>query len=117
EGLAGMAKSLVGSSWVEGSATLLAKLVLKGKAGQNEQGGTWLMPPAEFLSDRHLAAILTYIRRRWGNLAEPVAVDVVAGARQERADRAPPRHTAELDQLNASRAPRRSRGSSRYSSA
>jgi mono/diheme cytochrome c family protein len=69
----------VESTWVEGNATPLIRIVLHGKEGE-----LGLMPPlGAALSDEAVAAILTYIRRAWGNAADPVtpaAVHEVRGS-------------------------------------
>jgi mono/diheme cytochrome c family protein len=77
-GLAGVAKPLVGSPWVLGIPERLIRIVLHGKEG------TMLMPPVGAgLSNDQIAAVLTYIRRSWGNSAsaiDPNAVREVRGA-------------------------------------
>ncbi len=77
-GLAGVAKPLVGSPWVLGIPERLIRIVLHGKEG------TMLMPPiGAALSNDQIAAVLTYVRRSWGNGAsavEPSAVQEVRGA-------------------------------------
>jgi mono/diheme cytochrome c family protein len=45
------------------------------------------MPPfAHLLSDEDVAAVVTYVRRSWGNAAAPVSIVEVAGARGEPVD-------------------------------
>ena len=76
-GLAGIAKPLVGSTWVEGNATALIRIVLHGK-----EGDLGLMPGVgAALSDDAVAAVLTYIRRSWGNEADPVTPGAVLEVR------------------------------------
>jgi mono/diheme cytochrome c family protein len=76
EGLTGVAKSLVGSRWVLGNTTALARIVLHGKEGE------MLMPPVGgSLPDEQVAAVLTYIRRSWGNQATPVTAAEVSEVR------------------------------------
>ena len=66
-GLANVAKPLVGSEWVLGSPERLIRIVLHGKEG------TMLMPPVGgSLSDDQLSAVLTYVRRSWGNSASAI---------------------------------------------
>jgi mono/diheme cytochrome c family protein len=76
-GQAGLAKSLVGSRWVLGEPTRLIRIVQHGKEGE------MLMPPVGgSLTSEQVAAVLTYIRRSWGNEAAPVdrtLVDEVRG--------------------------------------
>ncbi|MEO8334526.1 MAG: c-type cytochrome, partial [bacterium] len=77
-GLAGVAKPLVGSPWVLGNPERLIRIVLHGKEG------TMLMPPiGATLSNDQIAAVLTYVRRSWGNSAsaiEPSTVSEIRGA-------------------------------------
>ncbi len=77
-GLASVATSLVGSAYVNGAPPKLIRIVLQGKEG------TMLMPPiGATISDERIASILSYIRRAWGNSAEPIdaaAVKEIRGA-------------------------------------
>ncbi|MDQ3623864.1 MAG: c-type cytochrome, partial [Verrucomicrobiota bacterium] len=80
-GLPGLGQPLAGSKWVLGAPVNLAKIVLHGK-----QDKGLLMPPwGNVLNDDHLASILTYIRRSWGNTATPVHPELVRKARAESA--------------------------------
>jgi mono/diheme cytochrome c family protein/glucose/arabinose dehydrogenase len=79
-GLPGMAPALAGSKWVLGSPGILTQLVLHGKQGSS---GTVMPPWGNALDDRHLASILTYVRRAWGNQVSPVSLDTVRRARSE----------------------------------
>ncbi|MDB4917617.1 MAG: dehydrogenase, partial [Gemmatimonadetes bacterium] len=66
-GLAGVAKPLVGSQWVLGDPARLIRIV------QNGKEGTMLMPPVgAALTNDQVAAVLTYVRRSWGNSASAV---------------------------------------------
>ena len=77
-GLPGLAKPLVGSPWVLGNPNRLIRIVLHGKEGE------MLMPPVgASLTNDQLAAVLTYVRRAWGNVATAVdarAVNEVKGS-------------------------------------
>ena len=77
-GLSGVAASLVGSAYVNGPSARLIRIVLQGKEG------AMLMPPVgATMSDERLASILSFIRREWGNRADPIdaaAVKEVRGA-------------------------------------
>jgi mono/diheme cytochrome c family protein/glucose/arabinose dehydrogenase len=76
-GIANVAKPLAGSTWVQGNATALSRIVLHGK-----DGDLGLMPPmGGALSDEAVAAISTYIRRAWGNQADPVSPASVSEVR------------------------------------
>ncbi|MEQ1692284.1 MAG: c-type cytochrome, partial [Gemmatimonas sp.] len=77
-GLAGVAKSLVGSTYVNGAPSQLIRIVLQGKEG------AMLMPPiGATLTDERIASILSFVRREWGNRADPIdaaAVKEIRGA-------------------------------------
>lgn len=93
EGMPGLGKPLIGSDWVLGDETKLIRIVLHGKEG--DQG---MMPPMGTLSDENIAAILSHIRRSWGNEAgfvQPKAVSTV----REKTDRNQPWTESELEAL------------------
>jgi glucose/arabinose dehydrogenase/cytochrome c553 len=79
----GMKKSLVNSKWVVGVDRALIQILLQGKQGEGE-----VMPAfgAE-LDDAQIASVLTYIRRQWGNQAQPVEPTTVHEIRLATADR------------------------------
>ena len=63
-----MAKSLVGLRWALAPAPQVICIVLHGKEGE------MLMPPVGgSMTDEQVAAVLTYVRRSWGNSALPIA--------------------------------------------
>ena len=69
EGAPNVAAALAGSRFVNGPATLSARILLAGK-----EGSIGLMPPiGATMTDEELAAILTFIRGSFGNTASPVA--------------------------------------------
>ena len=82
----GMKKSLVNSKWVQGTDRNLIRIVLQGKQGEAE-----VMPGfgAE-MDDAQIASLLTYIRRAWGNEAQPVETSAVREVRSATADRQKP---------------------------
>ena len=76
EGREGIAKSLVGSQWALAPAPQVTRIVLHGKEGQ------MLMPPVGgSMTDEQVAAVLTYVRRSWGNTAAPISPAEVQEAR------------------------------------
>lgn len=75
-GMDEVAPKLVGSPWVTGSQQRLIRIVLDGKEGDQ------LMPPVQDLSDEEIAAVLTFVRRAWGNDASPVSADQVDMVRE-----------------------------------
>ena len=78
QGLPGVAKSLVGSRWALSPAPQVIRIVLHGKEGE------MLMPPVGgSMTDEQVAAVLTYVRRSWGNTGtaiSPADVQEVRGA-------------------------------------
>ena len=99
----GLGPSLVDSPWVLGSPERLAALVLQGLEGPIEvHGETWddLMPGFAVdprLPDPAIAALLTYVRRSWGNTAAPVPTETVTRVREATAERRDPWTAAELE--------------------
>jgi mono/diheme cytochrome c family protein len=87
-----VASALVGSPHVNGPTSRLARIVLNGK-----EGTVGLMPPmATVLTDEQVAAVLTYIRRSWGNQASPIDSPVIARVRTAAAGRTRPWTEADL---------------------
>jgi mono/diheme cytochrome c family protein/glucose/arabinose dehydrogenase len=88
-----MAPSLVESRYTagpDGGASI--RVLLAGK-----EGPIGLMPPlGGALKDDDIAAVLTYVRREWGNTGSPVAVDDVAEIRGLTKTRGKPWTDAEL---------------------
>jgi mono/diheme cytochrome c family protein len=78
QGMAGLAPPLVGSPWVNGGMGAVIRIVLQGKTN-----GEMTMPPLAALEDDKIAAILTYVRRAWGNEASPVTEGEVQAVRSE----------------------------------
>ncbi|MFI9655067.1 cytochrome c [Guyparkeria sp. GHLCS8-2] len=93
-GIAGAVPPLAGSSFVTGQADITTSIVLMGVSGQlvvknNTFNGR--MPTFRHtLSDREIAAVITYIRQAWGNSAEPITADTVATVRKRLADNPAP---------------------------
>ncbi len=93
-GLAGVARTLVGSRWVLGSPDALIRIVLHGKEGE------MLMPPVGgALTSEQVAAVLTYVRRAWGNSATPIAPTAVSEVAGAMTGRKRPWTEAELSRL------------------
>jgi mono/diheme cytochrome c family protein len=81
-----VAASLLGSPLALASPDIPARIVINGK-----EGSTGLMPPVgSTLSDDQIAAVLTYIRREWGQDGSPVDPATVAKTRQLVAGRTTP---------------------------
>jgi mono/diheme cytochrome c family protein len=83
-GVPNMQPAITGGAWVQGDASALALFVLTGgfdSAQRKESDSHNVMPAFEQLSDDDLAAILTFIRGRFGKGASPVNAATVAAAR------------------------------------
>jgi len=90
-GQEGLAPPLAGSEWVAGSDQRLARIVLHGLRGPikvQQQVYALDMPAlAIALDDDQVAAVLTYVRRQWGQSAAPVDPAIVKKIRDETAQR------------------------------
>jgi mono/diheme cytochrome c family protein len=96
-GSTGVAASLVGSALALGPADVTARILLNGK-----EGTIGLMPAlGATLSDDQIAAVLTYIRREWGQDGSPVDSAVVTRAREASGSRTRPWTNDELQKLSA----------------
>lgn len=81
EGMKYLAPPLAGSDWVVGSKERLARVLFHGLSGPIHVNGKLfttpevqsVMPPLANLGNSEIAAVMTYIRREWGNTAEPVS--------------------------------------------
>ena len=91
EGKEGVASPLAGSEWVTGSEKRLLRIALDGVRGPIEVKGRryQLEMPAlrHVYGDEDMAAILTYIRRAWGNNASEITASFVGKVRVETAQR------------------------------
>jgi mono/diheme cytochrome c family protein/glucose/arabinose dehydrogenase len=87
-----LAPSLIGSALALAAAEVPARILLHGK-----EGPIGLMPPVgQVLNDDQIAAVLTYIRREWGQPGSPVDPATVKGIRAVTADRNRPWTNEEL---------------------
>ena len=78
-----LAPTLIGSVLTLATPEVPIRIVMNGK-----EGAIGLMPPIGFvLSDDQIAAVLTYIRREWGQPGTPVDPAVVAKVRAITSDR------------------------------
>jgi len=76
---------LVDGPWVMGEPQALAAFVLTGgfNSGERKEGpNDNVMPAFTYLDDATLAAVLTYVRARFGNNAGPVTPEVVKQTRR-----------------------------------
>jgi mono/diheme cytochrome c family protein len=78
---------LAGTKWVTGSEERLIKIVLKGLMGPMEIGGKAyagqvpMTPFGGMLNDREVAAVLTYVRKSFGNDASVISPEKVKQVR------------------------------------
>ena len=93
-GLAMLAPALVGSSWLQRGDEALVRIILNGK---ENPGRGLVMPPWPQLDDTQVAAILTYVRREFGNQPAAVTPERVAAIRAVTAQRTKPWNDAELE--------------------
>jgi mono/diheme cytochrome c family protein/glucose/arabinose dehydrogenase len=97
-----VAPPLARSEWVTGPPERFAQIVLRGLVGPvTVRGKEWNlhMPGiggSGAVKDEELAAILTYVRRAWGNAADPIEPSLVAREREASANRTFPWTSAEL---------------------
>jgi mono/diheme cytochrome c family protein len=96
EGRVGLAPALVGSRWLGASDDVLARIVLHGK---ENPGRGMIMPPWGHLEDAQIAAILTFVRREFGNQPAAVSAAAVTRVRASTGDRKKAWSDAELDAL------------------
>ena len=87
-----IAANLIGSTLALAPPDIPARILLNGK-----EGPVGLMPPVgSVLSDDQIAAVLTYIRREWGQDGTPVNPGVVRDTRAQTTGRARPWTNEEL---------------------
>ncbi len=97
-----LAPSLVGSELLLSDAGIPVRILLNGK-----EGDVGLMPPlGAVLSDGDVAAVLTYVRREWGQTGSAVDPAQVTSIRSATKGRPRPWTNAELLSLASPAAPR-----------
>lgn len=97
KGLPGVYPPLAASPWVIGDERLLVKILLQGLQGEidvlgetyngampafGEEGSNW--------KDRDIAAVASFVRKNFGNEAEPVLPETVTGIRESIGDKSGP---------------------------
>jgi mono/diheme cytochrome c family protein len=83
-GVPNMQPAIAGGTWVKGDASALALFVMSGgfdSASRKDSDVGNVMPPFRELPDADLAAILTYIRQKFGDGSSPVSAADIAAAR------------------------------------
>jgi glucose dehydrogenase/mono/diheme cytochrome c family protein/glucose/arabinose dehydrogenase len=92
-----LAPSLVESTLAVARPEITTRILLNGK-----EGSIGLMPPVgQTFTDEQVAAVLTYVRREWGQAGTPVEPALVKQVRTLTADRARPWTNEELLALEA----------------
>ncbi|ODS54877.1 MAG: hypothetical protein ABS36_10495 [Acidobacteria bacterium SCN 69-37] len=92
-----VAPPLAGSVMLEGGVGRAVRILVDGK-----EGPVGLMPPlGQVFSDEQIAQVLTYVRRSWGNVADPVAPAEIQRIRGQLPPRARPWTNQELAALPA----------------
>lgn len=102
-GSSGQAPPLVASPIAEGSVDRLASVLIHGLEGTWKIGSMTYeaaMPPAAVVGDDDLAAVMTFIRRSFGNAADPVSAEDVAAARAAHRMRGKPWTRTEIEALS-----------------
>lgn len=71
------------TDWVTGDKTRLINVLLKGLQGQEVEGEMYdnVMPAHDFLDDKQIADVLTYVRSNFGNKASAITADEVKKVR------------------------------------
>ena len=90
-----VAPSLVGSKFALAPNPVVPTRILLG----GKEGTIGLMPPLNMLTDDQIAAVLTYVRREWGNAASAVDPATVKEIRGLTASHTRPWTEAELSRL------------------
>jgi mono/diheme cytochrome c family protein len=102
EGLAGTFPPLAGSEWVTKDPETTIRIVLLGLSGPIQVKGqayNSLMPPPAGLDDEKVAAVVTHVRKSFGNTASPVDKAKVAEVRAALGGRTTPWTAEELSAL------------------
>ena len=108
QGMDRFAPPLRQSEWVLGNEKKLALILLHGMEGPLSVNGKLydvpeimpVMPSLSTISDRDLAATLTYVRRSWGHRADAVAPGTVGKVRHRMQGKVTPWTSAELSTLD-----------------
>lgn len=102
KGLPGAFPSLAGSEWVTADIETPIRIVIAGLSGPIKVSGAdfnSMMPPPPGLDDEKIAAVLTYVRKSFGNTASAVTKEQVAAVRAGLAGRGTPFTADELIKL------------------
>jgi mono/diheme cytochrome c family protein len=84
-GVPGMYPPLINTKWVGGDKRTLIHLVLNGQQGEIEVNGhvfKGTMPAHQYLSDKQIADLLTFLRSNFGNQADAITPEEVEKVRK-----------------------------------
>jgi mono/diheme cytochrome c family protein len=102
KGLPGAFPSLAGSDWVTADPETPIRVVIAGLSGPIKVAGAdynSMMPPPPGLDDEKIAAVLTYVRKSFGNTASAVTKEQVVAVRASLGGRSNPFTAEELTKL------------------
>lgn len=85
EGVANLNPPLIKTSFVLGAKPALINIILNGMQGVKIDGIAYpnIMPSQDFLTDKEIADVLTYVRNNFGNKASAVTAAEVAAVRKK----------------------------------
>jgi len=85
-GVTNLNAPLIKTSFVLGAKPTLINILLNGMQGVEIDGETYanVMPSQDFLTDKQIADVLTYVRNNFGNKASAVTVAEVAAVRKKK---------------------------------
>ena len=85
-GVSGMNPPLGKTDWVLGDSTRLINVILKGLKDAEINGDTYSneMPSHDFLTDKQISEVLTYVRKSFGNNAGAISVEDVKKQRAKK---------------------------------
>lgn len=98
-GIPGVYPPLAGSDWVGKSPEILTRIVLHGLSGEivvNGETYNNAMTAFSNLSDKKIAAVLSYVRNSWGNQYPIITEEEVAAIRANAGSRSSPYTAGEL---------------------
>lgn len=98
-GTPGQAPPLAGSALAQGPAGVPIRIVLHGIDASSVGSSTYPVMPPVPLNDESAAAVLTYIRRAWSNVAEPILPEEVRRVRDDTKTRNSPWRRQELENV------------------
>jgi len=99
-GIPGAFPPLAGSEWIAKDASIAVRNIINGMQGPIVVKGMTYnmpMPPVAGLSDKDIAAVVTYVNNSWGNAGPTVTEAEVTAIKKKYADRKTPWTAAEYE--------------------